>query len=267
MIRIVPGPDYPGDGVSRGLARGLLVFEGDRNITGEGMGIGSVALRDRKYTYFSRTYSDVQEDGVLRRTFVLDTRMLWAVRGRPSPLLTRGIETGISAYMRLPRLQALAMLPVQPVRDLAGIHPRFGAVPPRGTVTFTYRITREQVEVLAESGDLPGPGETLCLLNELSAAVFTAGWERNGPAAPPPGWEAVSGDWRSVSLFDPAGGTRFRMDRPAVAHPMPHTVFRGRERGRDLCWAGFCIALGPPDGTRGCTDVRYRIGFTPGEWP
>ncbi len=266
-IRIVPGPEYAGDGISRGLARGLLVYDGDRNITGEGMGIGSIALRDGEYTYFSRSWTDVQEDGVLRRTFVLDTRMMWGIRGEPSPVLTRWIENGISAYMRLPRIQSIIMLPVHPIRTLAGLHPHFEAVPPRGTVTFTYRVSGRQVDVLVETSDLPGPRDTLCLLNELSAARFTAGWDGKRPAAPPPGWERVSGDRLPVSLVDPLQGIRFWMDRPSASPDMPLTVFYGREQTGDLCWAGFCIELGPPDGVRGCTEVRYRIGFTTGECP
>ena len=57
-IRIVPGGNYEGTGRSRGLARGLLVFFGDLNLTGEGMGIGGVAVRDRTCTYFSRSWND-----------------------------------------------------------------------------------------------------------------------------------------------------------------------------------------------------------------
>jgi hypothetical protein len=128
-IRIVPGAEYSGEGISRGLARGLLVYFGDQNITGEGMGIGSIALKDQEYTYFSRSWTDSKEDGVLRRTFTLDTRMRWSIRGRPSSVLSRWIENGISAYMQLPRLQGILMLPVLPLRTLIRIHPLFETIP------------------------------------------------------------------------------------------------------------------------------------------
>src|SRR5512137_514977 len=121
-IRIVPGAEYSGEGISKGLARGLLVYYGDQNITGEGMGVGSIALRDQDYTYFSRSWTDSKENGVLIRTFSLDTRMKWSIRGKPSSVLTRWIENGISAYMHLPRLQGILMLPVLPLRTLIGIH-------------------------------------------------------------------------------------------------------------------------------------------------
>ena len=41
-IWIVPDSVYQGEGISKGQARGLLVYYGDCNLTGEGMGIKSI---------------------------------------------------------------------------------------------------------------------------------------------------------------------------------------------------------------------------------
>jgi hypothetical protein len=264
-IRIEPGAEYSGEGISQGLARGLLVYYGDKNITGEGMGIGSIALRDQEYTYFSRSWTDSKEDGVLKRTFSLDTRMRWSIRGKLSSLLTRWIESGISAYMQLPRLQGIIMLPVLPVRSLLGIHPLFETIPSRGTVTFTYRVTGHHVDVHVEIQRLIRQHLTLCLLNELSSAWFTAGWNGRRLAAPPPGWETVSLARMPVSLVDPVHGIRFFIDKPLVSHPVPLAIFLGREYTGDLCWAGFCIELGPLDDSQELPEVRYSIGFATGE--
>jgi hypothetical protein len=263
-IRIVPGAGYPGEGISHGLARGLLVYYGDQNITGEGMGIGSIALRDREYTYFSRSCTDSEKDGVLRRTFTLDTRMMWSIRGKTSSLLTHWIESGISAYIQLPRLQGIIMLPVLPIRMLLGIHPIFETIPPRGKVIFTYRVIGNCVEVHVKIQGSIRPQDTLCLLNELSAAWFTTGWDGKQIAPPPPGWEKVSPDNLPVSLVDPLHSIRFFMDKPSVSHPVPLTIFLGREHSGDLCWAGFCIELGPLDGSQGLPEVSYSIGFVTG---
>jgi hypothetical protein len=264
-IRIVPGAGYTGEGKSRGLARGLLVYYGDRNITGEGMGIGSIALRDRKCTCFSRSFTDSEEKEVLRRTFSLDTRMMWCLLGKPSSLLTRLVESCISTYMQHPLLQGVIMLPVFPLRMLLGIHPLLETIPSRGTVTFTYRIRGHRVEVHAEIDVPVGPQETLCLLNELSAAWFTTGWDGNQPAAPPPGWKKVRPDQLPVSLVDPVHGIRFFMDRLSFSQPVPSTIFQGREYSGDLCWAGFCIELGPLEDSRNLPDVMYSVGFVTGE--
>ncbi|MGB9176123.1 MAG: hypothetical protein WCB46_05230 [Methanoregula sp.] len=264
-IGIVPGAEYSGEGISQGLARGLLVYFGDQNITGEGMGIGSIALKDQDYTYFSRSWTDSKEDGVLRRTFTLDTRMRWSIGGsKPSSILSRWIENGISIYMQLPRLQGILMLPVLPLRTLIRIHPLFETIPSRGKISFTYRVTGHHVAVHVEIQDLPGPQHTLCLLNELSAAWFTAGWEGKQRSAPPPGWEKVSPAQLPVSLVDPVHGVRFSMGNLSVSPPVPLTIFRGREHTGDLCWAGFCIELGPFDGLQGLPEVRYCIDLATG---
>ena len=263
-IRIVSGPEYSGEGRSQGLARGLLVYYGDQNLTGEGMGIGSIAMRDRDCTYFSRSWTDVNEDGILRRTFSLDTRMIWSMRGKPSAFLTRWIENWISAYMRLPRLQGILMLPGPPLRTLIGIYPLFETIPSRGKITFSYRVTGHHVDLLVEIQELPEPQQTLCLLNELSAAWFTFGMEGNQFTDPPPGWEKLSPDQLPVSLADPVHGIRFVMDSPSVSPQVSFTIFRGREHTGDLCWTGFCIEIGPFDSVQGLPEVRYRISFATG---
>ena len=264
QIRIISDSTYQGEGISKGLARGLLVYYGDQNLTGEGMGIGSIAIRDHECTCFSRTWTDVSEAGVLKRTFTLDTRMRWSIRGKPSNLLTRWIEYGISAYMQLPRFQSSIMLPVSPLSTLLDIHPLFETIPSRGKVTFMYRVTGNTVEVQVEINAPVRPQDTLCLLNELSAAWFTVGWDGKRPVSPPPGWEKVSSAQLPVSLVDPVHGIRFFIGQPSVSPPVPFTIYRGREHTGDVCWAGFCIELGPLDGSQGLPGVQYSIGFVPG---
>ncbi|HWS21291.1 MAG TPA: hypothetical protein VN227_01470, partial [Methanoregula sp.] len=167
-IRIIPDSTYQGEGISTGLARGLLVYYADQNLTGEGMGLGSIAFRNPECTYFSRSWTDASEEaGVHKRTFTLDTRMRWSIYGRPSDLLTRLIEFGISAYMQLPRFQGSIMLPVPALSSLLGIHPLFETIPSRGKVTFSYQVTGNNVEVQVEIITPVMPQDTLCLLNEL----------------------------------------------------------------------------------------------------
>ena len=114
------------------------------------MGIGSIAIRNHECTYFSRSCTDSTEAGVIKRTFIIDTRMRWSIREKPSNLLTRWIEHGISAYMQLPRFQSIIMLPVPPVSTLLDIRPLFETVPSRGKVTFAYQVTGNTVEVQVE---------------------------------------------------------------------------------------------------------------------
>ena len=108
------------------------------------------------------------------------------------------------------------------------------------------------------------PGSTVCLLNELSAEWFT-GSVRNGEVGPPPpGWEAIDPHDPPAHLYDPVHGLRFTITAPSVSPPVPTRLFWGRERTGDLCWAGFCLELGPLDALQEPLEARYSIDFTGG---
>lgn len=261
-IRIVPGGNYEGAGRSRGLARGLLVFIGDQNLTGEGVGIGGVAVRDRTCTYFSRSWNDRADEDGFGRTYTLDTRMSWSVMGRTSPLLTRWIESAVGAYMRLPSLQRILTLPVLPLRRTLAIDPLFETIPPVGQVTVTCVVQGGRVDVRAEVHPPMKPGSMVCLLNELSAEWFTAAVRNEKIVPPPPGWEMIGPHDPEVHLYDPVHGVRFTMTGPSISSPVPSRIFWGRERTGDLCWAGFCLELGPLDGLQEPLEARYSIGFS-----
>lgn len=262
-IRIVPGGNYEGTGRSRGLARGLLVFFGDLNLTGEGMGIGGVAVRDRTCTYFSRSWNDRTDDGDgFGRTYTLDTRISWIFMGRPSPLLTRWIESAVGAYMRLPSLQSLLLRPLPPLRSALGIDSCFETVPPVGEVSVTCAVQGGHVDVRVEVHPPIKPGSTVCLLNELSAEWFSAAVRNREIAPPPPGWEAIDPHDPPTYLYDPEHGVRFTLTGPSVSSPAPSRLFWGRERTRDLCWAGFCLELGPLEDLQEPLEARYDIDFS-----
>jgi hypothetical protein len=264
-LRIVSAGDYTGEGIRKSLARGLLVYYGDCNLTGEGMGIGSIALRDCDCTFFSRSWKDFSDGAVLSRTFSIDTRMGWGVGGKASAWLTRWIEAWIGVYMLLPRLQGLLMRPADPLRSLLGIHPVFETVRPRGSATFTYRVYGDRVDVEVRVSGSMQKGDTLCLLNELSASWFTAGWERGHPAPPPPGWEKYPPSMLPPPLFDAVHELCFSLEEPLVDPVVPLTLCRGREKGRDLSWAGFCLELGPFNEAQEVPVVRYTIRFGTGK--
>jgi len=117
--------------------------------------------------------------------------------------------------------------------------------------------------VQAEINGQFGPKDTLCLLNELSAAWFIRGWDGKRTVSAPPGWEMVSSADLPVSLVDPFHGIRFCIGRSSVSPPTPFILYRGREKSGDTSWAGFCIELSPLKGSQGFPVVRYCIGFFP----
>lgn len=262
-IRIVPEGNYRGSGISHGLARGLLVFWNDVNLTIEGMGIGSVAVREPTCTYFSRSWDDVAEGHMIRRTFHIDTRMSWSIFGKISPYLTQWIESAIGAYMQLPSFQRILMLPVLPLRRVLSIHPVFETVPSHGQVIMTYIVTDGQVAVQARIHSLTKAGSVICLLNELSAEWFTNAVRNETIVPPPPAWERITPKNPPASLYDPVHGIRFTLLFPSasasIMSSVESNIFWGREHTGDLCWAGFCLELGPLDGQHDIVEARYSI--------
>jgi hypothetical protein len=269
-LHIVPDPRYRGEGISEGLARGLLVFSGPENLTGEGMGLGSIAIRGDRCTFFSRSCTDsVDPESDINRTFSLDTRMSWSIGGIVSPLLTRVAEDAIGFYMRHPGLQALAMAPVMPLRRILAIRPVFETIPAVAEATFRYRVTGSRVRVQVRVRPLvPDPG-TICILNELGGKHFTGCIESGATLPSPPGYEELPLRFPTPALFDPGRGIRFRLCSVDGAPQLPVRIFRGREQGGDLSWAGISIEIDHPGGREEISleyqiDIaRYEAGANP----
>jgi hypothetical protein len=79
-------------GRSSEFAAGLLVRDGERDLTGEGMGIGSVALRTAGFTCFPLTSLTFQGNNEVIRTFLVDSRIVWKFGGIASLRLTGTME-------------------------------------------------------------------------------------------------------------------------------------------------------------------------------
>ena len=255
-IRIVPPEDYSGEGRSRGLVRGLLVYYCGANLVGEGMGVGSVAIRNNECTYFSRSCTDLTEGEYFTRTFTIDTRLNWKIRGNPSALLTRVSLSVVRIYMQLPWIQGIMLILSPRLHSMLGIEPFFEPVPSRGSVTLRYRISGHHVDIHVPGGVQVGPDETLCLLNELSAEWLTSGWEDRHQVPPPPGWKEVFPAELPVSLVDPFHRLRICIDKPVINPPVPYRIYQGRENAGDLCWAGFCIEVGPVQGSQKLPEIQ-----------
>jgi hypothetical protein len=266
-IRIVPDRNYLGKGISEGLARGLLVMCGQENLTGEGMGIGSVAVKGCRYTCFSRSFTDAGDESHFTRTFFIDTKMSWSVLGVISPGLTRIIESSIGVYMRFPALQKTLMAPVMPLRKMFRIQPVYESIPFSASVRCAYRVDPSGIDICVQFDPVAGYTGTFCLLNELSGDCFTSTWKSGILCPPPPGWEPLPCCFPTASIYDPVRQIRFWIDSFSVTPPVPVTMFQGRETGEDLSWAGLSFEIGQPGLPVGSLEFRYRVGFAEGFSP
>ena len=135
--------------------------------------------------------------------------------------------------------------------------------PPAGQVTIACAVSGGRVDLRAEVRPPVRPGSTVCLLNELSGGWFIGSVRGGEVGPPPPGWEAID-PCDPPHLFDPIHGLRFAIGGVSAAPPVPTRLFWGRERAGDLCWAGFCLELGPLDNLHEPIVARHGIDFTGG---
>jgi hypothetical protein len=249
--------DHKG-GRSSEFAEGLLVRDGDRDLSGEGMGIGGVALRTAEFTCFPRGSRTVQDREEVTRTFLLDTRMVWKFRDIPLLPLTGLMEKLVSWYMAHQSLQNF-LLPLSGLRRIARLEPAPEDMEPVAEARFIYRVEGSVVRISCAVQSLKGPLPEVWLLNELGADIFTASLQQGTILPPPPGWESLKGPFPTPALYDPSRQLWFRVARVRTTPPVTSCVYWGRERMRELNWAGFCIRLDPGGSSEvGCT---YGIEF------
>src|SRR5512138_3193571 len=99
VVTFSPGEEYTGEGISEGLPRGLLVFLDGTNITGEGMGIGAVAVKDPGFSYFATgCTTEIIRPDIVEKTFLVDRRLLWGRGNSSSVRLTWLVERILDAY-------------------------------------------------------------------------------------------------------------------------------------------------------------------------
>jgi hypothetical protein len=216
-----------------------------------------------RYGYWiSRTCNPVQEDeGRIECIFGLDTGMGWGTNEHPSPVLTWLVNRTINLYMHVPLLQSL--LPIgSAFRSLFLIRPIWYEIPTVAEARYTYRVRKNSVEIACriygKGRDLP----TIFVLNEVGADAFSAAYGAGKVIAAPHGWEPYPhSDERW--LYDPSRRLHFHIALEEVSEGMAAHLFWGREKARDLCWAGYGIRM-EPQRPLSAAMCRYSVVFNRG---
>jgi hypothetical protein len=218
------------------------------------MGIGTVALKDRRFSYFSRgcTTTVLGADRV-EKIFSIDSRMLWARGNSPSVPLTWCLERVNDWYMRWPVLQYLLHLGSSAKRIL-GLNPVFEAVPPVAEVRFTYRIAENRIDVSCTVHPLSGRLPSVFILSELAADVFTRGFSQGKETKPPSGWARHE---TGNDLYDPAHRLIFTLFLRWSS--VPSTAWWGREHMKNLRWAGYSLEFPRSEGVKEPVSCSYTV--------
>jgi len=213
------------------------------------MGLGAAACKRGGFTYFSRDGRvESRGEGLFQARFPMDSRITWGIAGRPSLLLTRLLEGLADGYMKVPGLQPRLMSMATRLRKRLRIAAQFVTTPPVAACVFDYAVSGARVDVHCAFTGYSGAVSKLHVVNELGADHFRAAIGGGRTVAPPSGWQPLPVAMPTPALYDPARRTRFSIDRLSASPPLPVSVFWGREKLDDYCWAGFELEI---DLTRG----------------
>jgi hypothetical protein len=220
------------------------------------MGIGAVALKDSHYSFFSRkSMTTVHSPGVIEKTFLIDSRLLWGRVNKPSIFLTRIYTWTIDRYMQYPAFQIL--LPFgSSVRSFLGLKSFFEPIPPVAEVRFIYRIYENKVDVSCTLLPFGERFTSLFILNELAADTFTHGFSDGKVTHPPSGWIGFE---PGSDLYDPKRHLRFSFSYHAC--DIPGKTWWGREFTQDLRWAGFEIEFQGINDLDQQVSCSYEVSF------
>lgn len=231
------------------LQKGLIVLLGQRELIEEGVGFGVPVTVFSDKTYFSRTAKlSITEKGPITtivKQFYMDTvsRKVWKDRVFVDNSLYRRFSGFLSDIYRDYSASRRGIFPFIKLRNKLGIKTRFIKVKPRGTITMTYKIKRNSVEIEADFSEINnGNCAKVLLLNEQGSTFFRRFFDSNGVSLTDEkigAWDRVTADWACLSDLDLTLGFRLKS--------LPHSkLLRGREyiKGR-LSWAGMAYELSP----------------------
>jgi len=216
------------------------------------MGIGAVALKDRRFSYFSLHCTTViHAPDLVEKTFFIDSRIIWGRGDFSSVPLTWCMERVNDLYMRSPGLQIL-LSPGSQLKRIIGLNPVFEPIPPIAEAQFIYRIAGSRIDVSCTINSLAGLLPSAFILSELAADSFTHGFSQGKAMRPPSGWVRHE---PGNDLFDPVHRLRFIFSPQSFGRSVPSTVWWGREYTKCHRWAGYSIEF--PECHREMEPISY----------
>lgn len=248
---------YPGEGVSVGIPRGLLVRRGETDLVQEGLGLGTVALRRRGVTYFPSSSVTAVEGSRITKEFTVDSALVLESPLLPLSRMMPLYGLGTRAYMTFPRWQERVLGLRSALFSRLKVRPRLRRTSPLAAARFTYSPRPDGVDIKAVVRSLDGALGEVFMMNELGADHFDSAI-RDGRVVPAPtGWCPLPHRTPTPALMDTEHGTTFFIDRLRHGGTAAR-LYWGREKNEDLCWAGFELEL---RGLGKTMDVEYDLRF------
>jgi hypothetical protein len=240
-INIFSDDSFPGEGVSIGLARGLVARHEGMDITGEGMGIGAVAIRTGGFTYFAENTNTKKAGHRIVKHFLINKRLLWTFMGKPSAMLTKFGDKSTSLYMSGSLFQKTIMnlKLIVFIKKILGLGICFEHVNPVATATCEYTIKNTGVSVKCSVKTIRDEPAKFYLMNEFSADFFHSAVRNKKIAAAPSGWKKIDTLKEFPWFYNPEKNIGFTVNAPEVSGNIPVDLYWGMEKADGISWAGF----------------------------
>lgn len=229
--------------MSIGIPRGLMVQMDGSNITQESLGLGAIALIKEGRTYFSSDCHTESDGSTITKRFPIGSRLYFHSPLVPVSSMMRFYALATRAYMVLPSWQNRLL-------GLRGwffsqfqVRPDLRSTEPLAVAEVAYHQKEGAVEVECLIRSLEGPLPQISVMNEVGADHFDSSLQDGRVGKPPSGWCELPLNRPSAALWDPRARTAFTIGSIECEEGMDVSLFWGREKAKDLCWAGFEVKL------------------------
>ncbi len=275
QVKLILDDSYIGFGHSKGLARGLLLFWDRSNVTQEGMGLGTIAIKEEGSTYFSQNYRNVtenatenvtenvtEEERVFKRAYYLDTVLMTGLKGRESTFLTFLRHLGLVFYKKFPITQKFQLSSDRFLRRLFHIERIFTQIKSKAVADVNYDLKEDAVTITFDIDMTQCRKSKICLMNELGADWFEQGILGDRLIDPPSAWLELDTKRPLPSLYSAKMNRGFSISDIKVSGELPYKLFWGREKTEELCWAGFTLEIGVEEPELCQVRCSYTISFS-----
>ncbi|MHB1483476.1 MAG: hypothetical protein ACYCYI_02335 [Saccharofermentanales bacterium] len=267
MLKFAISDKFKGIGASQGLDRGLLVYDGNELIVGEGLGIGACALQSGGFTYFSTITSidDSQTEDSFQIISNIDIKLVWKLFGIRSQVFTRIIESICdNIYKKHEKRQNMLLKLEEFLTRIFRIKLCFDKIPSLGTIKIDFKINYDEISsdtaVSEVSADLTCEAEMsgfrLYVMNEIDGAMFSNGLKNGEITSPPSGWQKIDSQ---CELYSEEKSLAFSLTEISLPENITSRIYWGREVISSCNWAGFESEI--ITGGTSVENYKYKIRF------
>ena len=211
------------------LQKGLILVSNEKELAGEGIGLGVPSIRFRDRTYFSGSstmrFEQTGSHATVIKEFALNLASERTLRNiRVETKTARKIRRSFDKlYMKHKHSRLLAF---ENMLRHVGIKRDFVQTKPVGSVIVVYNVDPPYININAEFRLFQNIGvQEIYLLNEQSSKHFRKYYDSNGTVLFDKGigaWETVDASWACIHSVEDNVGFRLWKHKDAVLH-------RGRE--------------------------------------